>query len=173
MCLPQAATVSVVRPELRFSGDQRRHAASAPPASIFSLPAVLLSARLRLKSFLALAANLPSYAIPIPVILASVDIPASILVVPAGLRRGWPSTNDTLHIEQSQMMRPKTTSSLQKTYDECYLTCSTAVYFEGKVGCLFRRFPSVLRHHTLSLSHTHHTHSHTLSNLSNSIIRLS
>ncbi|OJJ82828.1 putative AAA family ATPase [Aspergillus glaucus CBS 516.65] len=26
----------------------------------------------------------------------------------------------------------KTTSSLQKTYDECYLTCSTAVYFEGK-----------------------------------------
>lgn len=153
MCLPQAATVSVVRPELRFSGDQRRHAASAPPASIFSLPA--------------------SYAIPIPVILASVDIPASILVVPAGLRRGWPSTNDTLHIEQSQMMRPKTTSSLQKTYDECYLTCSTAVYFEGKVGCLFRRFPSVLRHHTLSLSHTHHTHSHTLSNLSNSIIRLS
>lgn len=34
------------------------------------------------------------------------------------------------------MMRPKIVSSLQKTYDECYLTCSTAVFFEGKV-CLF------------------------------------
>lgn len=31
------------------------------------------------------------------------------------------------------MMRPKIVSSLQKTYDECYLTCSTAVFFEGKV----------------------------------------
>ncbi|CZR57590.1 related to SAP1-member of the AAA-protein family [Phialocephala subalpina] len=30
------------------------------------------------------------------------------------------------------MMRNKTSSSLQKTYDECYLTCSTAVYFENK-----------------------------------------
>ncbi|PBP26152.1 AAA family ATPase [Diplocarpon rosae] len=29
------------------------------------------------------------------------------------------------------MMRNKTSSSLQKTYDECYLICSTAVYFEG------------------------------------------
>lgn len=29
-------------------------------------------------------------------------------------------------------MRNKTSSSLQKTYDECYLTCSTAVYFENK-----------------------------------------
>ncbi|EKD18787.1 AAA family ATPase [Drepanopeziza brunnea f. sp. 'multigermtubi' MB_m1] len=28
-------------------------------------------------------------------------------------------------------MRNKTSSSLQKTYDECYLICSTAVYFEG------------------------------------------
>jgi len=33
------------------------------------------------------------------------------------------------------MMRNKTSSSLQKTYDECYLICSTAVYFEGQV-CL-------------------------------------
>jgi hypothetical protein len=33
------------------------------------------------------------------------------------------------------MMRPRPASSLQKTYDECYLACSTAVYFEGKVGC--------------------------------------
>jgi hypothetical protein len=31
------------------------------------------------------------------------------------------------------MMRNKTSSSLQKTYDECYLICSTAVYFEGQV----------------------------------------
>ncbi|KAH8819685.1 AAA family ATPase-like protein [Xylogone sp. PMI_703] len=30
------------------------------------------------------------------------------------------------------MMRSKTSSSLQKTYDECYLICSTAVYFEGQ-----------------------------------------
>ncbi|TEY47669.1 hypothetical protein BOTCAL_0302g00170 [Botryotinia calthae] len=29
-------------------------------------------------------------------------------------------------------MRHKQSSSLQKTYDECYLICSTAVYFEGK-----------------------------------------
>lgn len=31
------------------------------------------------------------------------------------------------------MMRPKPASSLQKTYDDCYLMCSTAVYFEGQV----------------------------------------
>ena len=24
-------------------------------------------------------------------------------------------------------------SSMQKTYDECYLICSTAIYFEGQV----------------------------------------
>ncbi|CAD6451345.1 f7bdd25d-a8f9-4e02-84ee-ff7478204032 [Sclerotinia trifoliorum] len=30
------------------------------------------------------------------------------------------------------MMRNKQSSSLQKTYDECYLICSTAVYFEGQ-----------------------------------------
>ncbi|KAL4780235.1 P-loop containing nucleoside triphosphate hydrolase protein [Aspergillus varians] len=30
------------------------------------------------------------------------------------------------------MMRPKPVSSLQKTYDDCYLICSTAVYFEGQ-----------------------------------------
>ncbi|CAI7617301.1 hypothetical protein N7533_009171 [Penicillium manginii] len=29
-------------------------------------------------------------------------------------------------------MRPRPASSLQKTYDECYLLCSTAVYFEGQ-----------------------------------------
>ncbi|GLI75926.1 hypothetical protein PoHVEF18_004192 [Penicillium ochrochloron] len=29
-------------------------------------------------------------------------------------------------------MRPRPASSLQKTYDECYLACSTAVYFEGQ-----------------------------------------
>ncbi|KAI9816592.1 MAG: hypothetical protein M1827_001724 [Pycnora praestabilis] len=29
-------------------------------------------------------------------------------------------------------MRNKTSSSMQKTYDECYLICSTAVYFEGQ-----------------------------------------
>ena len=35
------------------------------------------------------------------------------------------------------MMRNKSSSALQKTYDECYLICSTAVYFEGQVGCSF------------------------------------
>ncbi|KAL1962952.1 hypothetical protein VTN77DRAFT_8798 [Rasamsonia byssochlamydoides] len=30
------------------------------------------------------------------------------------------------------MMRSKPASSMQKTYDECYLMCSTAVYFEGQ-----------------------------------------
>ena len=30
-------------------------------------------------------------------------------------------------------MRSKPASSMQKTYDECYLICSTAVYFEGQV----------------------------------------
>ncbi|KAJ5374808.1 ATPase AAA-type core [Penicillium concentricum] len=30
------------------------------------------------------------------------------------------------------MMRPRPASSLQKTYDDCYLACSTAVYFEGQ-----------------------------------------
>ncbi|CAG8030332.1 unnamed protein product [Penicillium salamii] len=30
------------------------------------------------------------------------------------------------------MMRPRPASSMQKTYDECYLACSTAVYFEGQ-----------------------------------------
>lgn len=31
-------------------------------------------------------------------------------------------------------MRTKPASSMQKTYDECYLICSTAVYFEGQVS---------------------------------------
>jgi len=31
------------------------------------------------------------------------------------------------------MMRNKPASSMQKTYDECYLMCSTAVFFEGQV----------------------------------------
>lgn len=31
------------------------------------------------------------------------------------------------------MMRNKTSSSLQKTFDECFLISSTAVYFEGQV----------------------------------------
>ncbi|KAN0081021.1 P-loop containing nucleoside triphosphate hydrolase protein [Elaphomyces granulatus] len=30
------------------------------------------------------------------------------------------------------MMHSKPSSSMQKTYDECYLSCSTAVYFEGQ-----------------------------------------
>ncbi|EHY58588.1 hypothetical protein HRR83_006233 [Exophiala dermatitidis] len=30
------------------------------------------------------------------------------------------------------MMRSKPSSSMQKTYDECYLQCSTAVFFEGQ-----------------------------------------
>ena len=33
------------------------------------------------------------------------------------------------------MLRNKVSSSMQKTYDDCYLICSTAVYFEGQVTC--------------------------------------
>ncbi|KAF2835927.1 AAA-domain-containing protein [Patellaria atrata CBS 101060] len=29
-------------------------------------------------------------------------------------------------------MRSKTAAAMQKTYDDCYLTCSTAIYFEGQ-----------------------------------------
>lgn len=32
------------------------------------------------------------------------------------------------------MMRNKASSSMQKTYDECFLVCSTAVYFEAQVS---------------------------------------
>ncbi|KAJ5138542.1 uncharacterized protein N7515_003390 [Penicillium bovifimosum] len=39
------------------------------------------------------------------------------------------------------MMRPRPASSLQKTYDECYLACSTAVYFEGQVSALVPEHP--------------------------------
>ena len=31
------------------------------------------------------------------------------------------------------MLRKTPANSMQKTYDECYLTCSTAIYFEGQV----------------------------------------
>lgn len=31
-------------------------------------------------------------------------------------------------------LRKAPASSMQKTYDECYLTCSTAIYFEGQVS---------------------------------------
>lgn len=41
------------------------------------------------------------------------------------------------HSALALMMRSKPSSSMQKTYDECYLICSTAVYFEGQV----RRLP--------------------------------
>lgn len=35
------------------------------------------------------------------------------------------------------MLRNKATlPALQKTYDESYLTCSTAVYYEGQVSAL-------------------------------------
>lgn len=36
------------------------------------------------------------------------------------------------------MMRSKTASSMQKTYDDCYLICSTAIYFESQVGAGLR-----------------------------------
>jgi hypothetical protein len=29
-------------------------------------------------------------------------------------------------------------SSMQKTYDECYLICSTAIYFEGQVCHMYQ-----------------------------------
>jgi hypothetical protein len=34
------------------------------------------------------------------------------------------------------MMRANPSASMQKTYDECFLTCSTAIYFEGQVCTL-------------------------------------
>lgn len=34
-------------------------------------------------------------------------------------------------------LRKAPASSMQKTYDECYLTCSTAIYFEGQVRYIF------------------------------------
>lgn len=34
------------------------------------------------------------------------------------------------------MMRNSVSSSMQKTYDECFLICSTAVYYEGQVSGL-------------------------------------
>ena len=64
------------------------------------------------------------------------------------------------------MMRPKPASSLQKTYDECYLTCSTAVYFEGQVGffssvffCLLVFFSLPHPHIQDTLSTHPHVHS--------------
>lgn len=39
------------------------------------------------------------------------------------------------------MMRNNTASSMQKTYDECYLKCSTAVYFEDQVRFITHRSP--------------------------------
>lgn len=33
-------------------------------------------------------------------------------------------------------LRKTPASSMQKTYDECYLICSTAIYFEGQVSCV-------------------------------------
>jgi hypothetical protein len=44
----------------------------------------------------------------------------------------WIDLESTLKV----MMRNKPASSMQKTYDECYLICSTAVYFEGQVDDL-------------------------------------
>lgn len=43
------------------------------------------------------------------------------------------------------MMRNKTSSSMQKTYDDCYLICSTAVYFEGQVS-VRRSLSRILNH---------------------------
>ena len=44
----------------------------------------------------------------------------------------WTHRSNSLSV----MMRNKASSSMQKTYDECYLICSTAVYFEGQVSAL-------------------------------------
>lgn len=45
------------------------------------------------------------------------------------------------------MMRKAPATSMQKTYDECYLICSTAIYFEGQVrseeAALVCRFLSI------------------------------
>jgi hypothetical protein len=38
-------------------------------------------------------------------------------------------------------LRKAPASSMQKTYDECYLTCSTAIYFEGQVGYVYSEQP--------------------------------
>jgi len=47
-------------------------------------------------------------------------------------------TNGRVNIHRTYLanmnLRKAPASSMQKTYDECYLTCSTAIYFEGQVG---------------------------------------
>ena len=39
----------------------------------------------------------------------------------------------TYPYRDSSMLRNNVSSSMQKTYDECYLICSTAVYYEAQV----------------------------------------
>lgn len=51
--------------------------------------------------------------------------------------RSEDSSCTALNSTSSVMMRSKPASSMQKTYDECYLICSTAVYFEGQVADVF------------------------------------
>ena len=41
---------------------------------------------------------------------------------------------ETFDHTYTMLGRGKPAASMQKTYDDCYLTCSTAVYFEGQVG---------------------------------------
>jgi len=49
------------------------------------------------------------------------------------LRISEPPRHADHDIDSPAMMRNKPSSSMQKTYDDCYLMCSTAVYFEGQV----------------------------------------
>lgn len=48
------------------------------------------------------------------------------------------------------MMRAKPANAMQKTYDDCYLVCSTAVYFESQV-CTYS--PSIFRQELTSAPH--------------------
>jgi hypothetical protein len=45
------------------------------------------------------------------------------------------SKTEDHHTAAGEMMRSNPASAMQKTYDECFLVCSTAIYFESKV-CL-------------------------------------
>jgi len=49
------------------------------------------------------------------------------------IRRTHNGGHATPPLSSPTMMRQKPATSMQKTYDDCYLICSTAVYFESQV----------------------------------------
>ena len=57
----------------------------------------------------------------------------------------------SLEYSLATMMRNKLVSSMQKTYDECYLICSTAVFFESQVGWKTGLVSSLLSHDRITM----------------------